>query len=326
MNETVIKDRVVGIDINLERATYAIVDVRGNILARDYIITAEYPNVNDFVSILCDRLFDLAMANGGCDTIRSVAVSVPSGNFITGCIENSPNMPWKGNIPLAAMMRDRLGLAVAVANNAHAKALGEYAFGCAHGMKDFIVISLGSGLGSCIFSNEAEHQGTNGFGGEVGHTCYEYGGRQCGCGKKGCLEAYTASKGIVMTALEVLAERSEPSMMRTEEKLTAQAIISFCDQGDRLAAEVMRRTGYALGVGLANYASIFDPEAIIFTGYVSQAGESLLGPAREAFDAHVFRNIAGKVEFLLSELSDCERNVLGASVLAWKVKEYSLFR
>ncbi len=312
-------------DISLDATTYAIVDVRGNILAKDSFPTEDYPEINGYVKTLCEKIVELVEQNGGYESVRSVGISAPSANYMTGCIVNSPNMPWKGVIPLAAMMRDQLGLAVAVANNSHVVALGEHAFGSAHGMRDFIAVTLGSGMGSCIFSDGDVNLGFNGHAGEIGHTCVDVNGRQCGCGNRGCLEAYTATKGIIRTAKELLEESDEPSLMRGEEHLTPKKISQFCDAGDKLAIEVFRRTGEVLGLGLANYASLVNPEALIFTGGIARAGKWLLEPAKKSFEEHVFHNIQGKVKFLQSELGESERNVLGASVLAWKVKEYSLF-
>ena len=326
MSDTVVKKRVVGIDISLEETIYAVVDVRGNILAKDSFPTLDYPDINNYVSALTEHVIELVEANGGYETIRSVGISCPSANFQTGCIVNAANMPWKGIVPLSAMLRDRLGLAVAVANNAMVVAVAEQAFGAAHGMRDFIAITLGTGMGSCVFSDGNVNLGYDGYAGEVGHTCVKIDGRQCGCGKKGCLETYTAAKGIVTTARELLEESDKPSLMRQEEKLTPKKIAQFCDQGDELAIEVFRRTGEALGLGLANYASLLDPEAFIFTGGIANAGKWLLEPAKKSFDEHVFHNIEGKVKFVKSELNDSERDVLGASVIAWKVKEYSLFK
>lgn len=326
MTYEIIKPRVVGVDISLEKTTTAIVDVRGNVYAVDYFLTGDNPNVGDFASRLSENIVNLVEANGGYDSIRSIGICCPSANFLTGCIENASNMPWKGVVPFAAMMRDRMGLAVALGNNAHVRALGEQAYGVAHGMKDFILVTLSSGLGSCIVSNGQPHLGYNGFAGEIGHTCAVPGGRPCGCGNKGCLEMYTSSKGIVMTAKEVMAESHEPSKMREVEELSVEVISSLCDQGDTLALEVMQRTGYKLGVGLANYASMINPEAIIFTGDVIHAGDCLLDPTIEAFNSHVFHNVEGKVKFLISQFDESEANLLGASVLAWNVKEYSLFK
>jgi len=320
------KARVVGVDIKIDKTSCAIVDIRGNIIATTTFPTSDHPEVGIYLSVLSGHIMDLLEKNGGYDTVRSVGISVPSGNFHTGCIENSPNMPWKGIVPMAAMLRDRLGLAVALGNNAHVMALGEQVFGAGHGLRDFIVVSLGSGMGSCIFSNGAVHLGANGFAGEIGHTCVDVNGRECGCGNRGCLETYTATKGILRTAREVMEESSLPSRMRQVENLTPHLITEFCEMGDELAQEVYRRAGYWLGLGLANYCSILNPEAIIFTGYVSEAGRWLLQPASESFEAHVFRNIEGKVDFVRSQLDEHERNLLGASVLAWDVKEYSLFK
>jgi glucokinase len=321
-----IKTRVVGVDISLERTSIGIVDIRGNIIATDCFVTSEHPYIGDYLTVLCEHILNLVEQNGGYESIRSVGICSPSGNYRTSSIENAPNMPWKGVIPLAAMLRDRLGMAVALANNAHAMALGEQAFGAAHGMRDFAVISMGHGLGSCFFSNGLVHLGNDGFAGEVGHTCFIPNGRQCGCGKKGCLETYTAANGIVTTAKEMMAERTEPSMMRQVETLSPKIIQEFCELGDELAIETYRRTGYYLGVGLANYASILNPEAFIFTGGIAQAGKWLFEPANKAFEEHVFHNLQGKVKFLVSSLENRTRNMLGASVLAWGVKEYSLFK
>ena len=321
-----IKTRVVGVDISLERTSIGIVDIRGNIIATDCFVSSEHPYIGDYVTVLCEHIMNLVDQNGGYESIRSVGVCAPSGNYRTSSIENAPNMPWKGVVPLAAMLRDRLGMAVALANNAHAMALGEQTFGAAHGMRDFAVISMGHGLGSCFFSNGIAHLGNDGFAGEVGHTCFIPNGRQCGCGKRGCLETYTAANGIVMTAQEVLAERSEPSMMRQVERLSPKLIQDLCEQGDELAIETYRRTGYYLGLGLANYASVLNPEAFVFTGGIAQAGKWLFEPANEVFEEHVFHNLQGKVRFLVSNLENRTRNMLGASVLAWGVKEYSLFK
>ena len=235
-------------------------------------------------------------------------------------------MPWKGVIPIGPMMRDRLGMAVAVANNAQVIALGEHAFGSARGMHDFVVITLGTGMGSCIFSNGMIHKGSDGYAGEVGHTTIVKNGRLCGCGHRGCLETYTAAKGIVLTAQEVMAENNAPSLMRSAEKLSPKIIAQYCNQGDELAIEVFRRTGTMLGLGLANYASVVNPEAFIFTGGIAKAGDWLLDPMQETFEKHVYKNMQGKTKFLVSELDEDNHDVLGASVLAWEVKEYSLFK
>ena len=326
MEEYNIKTKVVGVDISNEDTTYAIVDIRGNIIAEDSFLTTDYPDVNNFVTALSEKIVMLVEANGGYETIRSIGVSCPSASSVSGCVENAANLNWKGIVPLAAMLRDRIGLAVGLSNDAHISALGEHAFGSAHGMKNFIVLCLGVGLGSCFFAEGVEHQGHLGFAGEFGHTCVVDGGRKCGCGHEGCLEAYVGAHGIVRTAHELMAASDKPSLMRSLEKLSPRTIAECCDKGDEMAIEVYRRTGYMLGLGLANYASIIDPEAIILTGGISHAGKWLIDPAHESFEAHVFGNLQGKVKILASKLPDRERDVLGASALAWSVPEYSLFK
>ena len=325
MDQSSVKKRVVGVDVSLDVTSYAIVDVRGNIMAKDSFSTEDYPEIGAFVAALSDGILKLIEENGGIGTIRSVGISAPSANYRSGSIVNAPNFPWKGVVPLSALLRDRLGLAVAVANNSHVVALGEHAFGCAHGMRNFIVITLGSGLGSCIYTDGGVRLGSEGYAGEIGHTCVSHEGRLCACGNKGCLEAYTATKGIIRTAREVMAEQGGATKMRRLEKLTPRTIAELCNEGDEMAIEVFRRTGEVLGLGLANYASVIDPEAIIFTGGISKAGKWLLQPTQKSFEEHVFHNIQGKVKFLLSDLDESERNILGASVLAWEGKEYSLF-
>ena len=326
MEEYQIKTKVVGVDISNERTTYAVVDIRGNIIAEEHFATGNYPDVNGFVKDLSDKIVTLVEANGGYESIRSIGVSSPSASSVSGCIENAANLPWKGIVPLAALLRDRIGLAVGLSNDAHVSALGEYTFGCAHGMKNFIILSMGVGLGSCFFSAGGDHQGHNGYAGEFGHTCVVNHGRKCGCGHEGCLEAYAGAAGIVNTAKELMEDTSKQTLLRDLDKLTPRTIKDCCDLGDEIAIEVYRRTGEILGLGLANYASLVDPEAIILTGGISHAGKWLLEPTYESFEQHVFGNLRGKVKILVSKLNDRERDVLGASALAWSVPEYSLFK
>jgi glucokinase len=327
MYQKTIKDRVVGIDISKLTTTYAIVDIRGNILAKDQFPTVDYPDVNDYVAVLSEKLVTFMLENDAIDKVRSVGISAPSGNFKTGCMENSPNMPWKGVIPLAAMLRDRLGLAVAVANDGHVIGLGEQQYGSAHGLSDFAIVTIGHGLGCSVFSNKMPHLGSNGFAGEFGHTCAVDGGRQCECGLKGCLETYVAAKGIILTAKELLEKNPyEQSLLRDCERLTPKIIADYCNLGDNIAIETFRRTGYMLGISLANLAAVIDPEAIILSGGIAKAGKWLLDPLEESFADHLFHNIRDKVKIIVSNINSRDRDVLGASALAWEVKEYSLFK
>ena len=327
MTQDFIKTRVIGVDISVDVTVFAIVDVRGNILARQQFPTKEYPNINEFVTRLSEGIIEMVESNDGYEAIRSVGISTPSGNFQTGCIENAPNLMWKGQVPLAAMLRDRLGLAVALGNDVHARALGEHVYGSAHGMNDFIVVNLGHGVGSCVYIGGKPHLGTDGFAGEVGHSCVADNGRLCGCGNRGCLEAYAGTNGIVKTAMEILQEDNRPSLMREHQAdLDPKMIFEFCEQGDELSQEVFRRTGHILGISLANYASVLNPEAIILCGGISHAGKWLVEPTDESFEEHIFHNSKRKVKLLVSNLNENERDLLGASALAWNVKEYSLFK
>lgn len=320
------KTRVVGVDIGIDVTTYAIVDIRGTIIAIDHFSTSDYPIVSEYVAVLSDKIVTLVEANGGYETVRSVGISAPSGNFLTGSIENAANLPWKGIIPLAALMRDSLGLAVAVGNDAHATAIGERVYGSAHGLQNFVVVSMGhGGVGSCFFSNGRVHLGDSGSAGEIGHICVEDHGRLCGCGRQGCLERYVSVGGLIQTAREILADSSEDSLMRQLSELTPEAIDQCCDEGDKLALEVYRQTGEMFGIGLSFYASIINPEAIILTGGLTNQWKWLEEPTQLSFNEHLFPNLRGKVELQVSILTDAERDVMGASALAWEVEEYSLF-
>ncbi len=320
------KTRVVGVDIEIDVTTYAIVDIRGTIIAIDHFSTSDYPIVSEYVAVLSDKIVTLVEANGGYDTVRSVGISAPSGNFLTGSIENAANLPWKGIIPLAALMRDSLGLAVAVGNDAHATAIGERVYGSAHGLQNFVVVSMGhGGVGSCFFSNGRAHLGDSGSAGEIGHICVEDHGRLCGCGRQGCLERYVSVGGLIQTAREILAESSEDSLMRQLPELTPEAIGECCDEGDQLALEVYRQTGEMFGIGLSFYASVINPEAIILTGGLTNQWKWLEEPTQLSFNEHLFPNLRGKVELQVSIITDAERDVMGASALAWEVEEYSLF-
>ena len=320
------KTRVVGVDIGIDVTTYAIVDIRGTIIAIDHFHTSDYPVVSEYVAVLSEKILTLVEANGGYETVRSVGVSAPSGNFLTGSIENAANLPWRGIVPLAALMRDSLGLAVAVGNDAHVTAIGERVYGSAHGMQNFVVISMGhGGVGSCFFSNGKAHLGDCGSAGELGHICVEDHGRLCGCGRQGCLERYVSVGGLVQTARDIMAASSEDSLMRQLSELTPESIGQCCDQGDRLALEVYRQTGEMFGIGLSFYASIVNPEAIILTGGLTKEWKWLEEPTQLSFNEHLFPNLRGKVDLLVSIITDAERDVMGASALAWEVEEYSLF-
>lgn len=327
IDEMKIKTKVIGVDISLNYTTCAVIDIRGMILGKDSFSTTDYPNINNFVSMLYEKIVKLAEAHGGLENIRSVGVSAPSANFKTGSVENASNLRWKGVVPLAAMLRDRLGLAVAVGNDGHVAALGERAYGSAHGMENFLVMTFSEGgVGSSIFLNGRAHLGTDGFSGEIGHTRVVENGRQCGCGRKGCLETYVSTLGIVQNLRELMVESDEPSLARSIGDLNIQSVVLCCKQGDKLALEAVTRAGQILGRAIANYCSALNPEAIILSGDILKVIDWMYPVLRQTIDENVFHNLRGKVRLLASLLEPEVRTVLGAGALAWQLKEYSLFK
>jgi len=327
MGETKQKTRVIGIDVRVDTTDFAIVDISGRVLAKNSVNNDDYDNINSYIQALSNAIVETSEKCVGFENIRSVGISCPSGNRMTGSIHNSPVLRWKGVVPFATMLRDQLGIAVALSNDVEATALGEMAFGSAHEFRTFLTINVGNGLGGCFTYNGKIISGATGFAGEIGHICLIPNGRKCGCGLQGCAEIYTASPGIILTAKELMTRDSRPSLMREYgDKLTPKDIFDCCEKGDQMAIEVFKITGEYLGIALATYASVTDPEAIILTGGVMGAGKWILEPTEDSFNRHVFGNIKDKVKLIKSTLNNSERNILGASALAWTVKEYSLFK
>lgn len=321
-----IKRYVVGVDVNTGYTTYAVVDVLGGIVAKENFPTFDYPNVNDYVKVLSEKIVEISERTCGYENVRSIGVSAPSGNFVTGSIENAVNIPWKGHVPLAAMLRDRSGLAVALGNDAHVTAMGEKSFGAARGLRNFVVITVShGGVGSSVFLDGRAYLGTEGFSGEFGHICIKENGRQCSCGRRGCLEEYLAARGLARMAHDLLEKTGKPSVLQ-KDTITTLSIAEACEQGDEVAIETFRRIGSLWGICLASYASIIDPEAIILTGGLAVYNQWMMEPMRESFEENIFHNLRGKVKLLVSPLEDSDRDVLGASALAWEVEEYSLFK
>ena len=314
------KNYTVGIDIGGTNTVFGIVDARGHILSTDSIKTKDYPEINGYVDTLSDRLMQLIHAVGGISMIRGVGVGAPNSNYYTGNIELAPNLPWKGVVPLARMLREKLGVPVALTNDANAAALGEMTYGVARGMKDFIMITLGTGVGSGIVVNGQLVYGHDGFAGELGHVIVRPGGRLCGCGRKGCLETYCSATGIVRTVHEVLLSTQEPSLLRNKplEQITSKDIYDAAVLGDKLALEIFRFTGTVLGEAFANFVVFSSPEAIILFGGLAKAGDYIMNPIREAMDNNLMNLFRGKTCLLVSELKDSDAAVLGASALGWE--------
>ena len=323
MNTTMEKPYVVGIDIGGTNTVFGIVDARGTIIACDAVKTAAYPTVDEYADAVCAGLSKLFEANGGASKIKGIGIGAPNGNYYSGTIEFAPNLPWKGVIPLAAMFEERLGIPTALTNDANAAAIGEMTYGAARGLKDFIMITLGTGVGSGIVINGQMVYGHDGFAGELGHVIVKRNnGRICGCGRTGCLEAYCSATGVARTAREFLEIRSDDSLLRNLEvdTITSKDVYDAAVQGDKLAKEIFEYTGKILGEALADFVAFSSPEAFILFGGLTKSGDLIMKPVKNALDKNILPIYRGKVKLLLSELKESDAAVLGASALGWEVK------
>ncbi len=323
MAENMEKLYVVGMDIGGTNTVFGIVDSRGNVLASDSIKTQQHKDVNEYVEAVCAKLLPMVEQFGGPDKIKGMGVGAPNGNYYSGTIEFAPNLPWKGVIPLAAMFEERLGIPTALTNDANAAAIGEMTYGAARGMKDFIMITLGTGVGSGIVINGQLVYGHDGFAGELGHVMVEKDGRICGCGRKGCLETYCSATGVARTAREFLVARSEPSLLRNvpAEEIQSKDVYDAAVKGDKLAQDIFQFTGDILGRALANFIAFSSPEAIILFGGLAKSGDYIMKPIQKAMDDNVLNIYKGKTKLLLSQLKDADAAVLGASALGWEAKK-----
>ncbi len=323
MNSSMEKPYVAGIDIGGTNTVFGIVDARGTIVAASSVKTGAYADAGDYVDEVCRHLLPLVDANGGVEKIKGVGIGAPNGNYYSGTIEYAPNLPWKGVVPLADMFEKRLGIPAALTNDANAAAIGEMTYGAARGMKDFIMITLGTGVGSGIVVNGQMVYGHDGFAGELGHTIIRReNGRLCGCGRRGCLETYCSATGVARTAREFLTARTEPSLLRSvpAEDITSKDVYDAAVKGDKLARDIFDFTGTLLGEALADFIAFSSPEAIVLFGGLAKAGELITGPVRKAIDENVLNIYKGKTKLLVSELKDADAAVLGASALGWEVK------
>lgn len=317
------KPYVVGMDIGGTNTVFGIVDSRGNVLASDSIKTQEYDEIEAYVDAVCKKLIPLLQQFGGAEKFKGVGVGAPNGNYYKGTIEFAPNLPWKGVIPLAAMFEDKLGIPTALTNDANAAAIGEMTYGAARGLRDFIMITLGTGVGSGIVVNGQLVYGHDGFAGELGHVIAERDGRICGCGRKGCLETYCSATGVARTAREFLVARSEPSLLREipAEEIVSKDVYDAAIKGDKLAQDIFEYTGNILGRALADFIAFSSPEAIILFGGLAKSGDLIMKPIQKSMEENVLKIYAGKTKLLLSQLKDADAAVLGASALGWEVKE-----
>ena len=322
------KPYVIGLDLGGTNSVFGIVDARGEIKATTAIKTGGFKTAEEYVDAAVEALNVIIEQVGGLDTIKAMGIGTPNANYYNGTIEFAPNLPWAHNgiVPLGKMFSERLGnLPVALTNDANAAALGEMVYGVARGMKNFIVITLGTGVGSGIVVNGQLLYGSDGFAGELGHVTMVRGaeGRSCGCGRTGCLEAYCSATGVARTAREMLANSTRPSLLRemNPEDITSLDVSIAAGKGDELANEIYQFTGKMLGEACADFTAFSSPEAFIFFGGMVKAGELIMKPIREAYDAHVMPIFRGKAQFLVSGLDGASAAVLGASAVGWEIQQ-----
>lgn len=319
------KPYVIGIDVGGTNTVVGIVDKRGQILKSGSIKTGKHAQVEDYLDELTDLIENLIEGTDFKDQIKGIGAGTPNGNYFTGSIEFAPNLPWKGVIPFAQLLEDRTGIPVALTNDANAAAIGEMTYGAARGMKDFIVITLGTGVGSGIVVNGQLVYGHDGFAGELGHVIMRrHNGRMCGCGRTGCLEAYSSATGVARTAREYLELRPDVQTRLRDipvEEITSKDVFDAAMAGDELAKDIFKFTGEMLGEAFADFVAFSSPEAIILFGGLSKAGNLIMDPIRESMEKNMLPIYRDKVKLMFSDLKESDAAVLGASALGWEVRE-----
>jgi glucokinase len=312
------KEVVAGIDIGGTNTVLGLVDRTGNILAENSLKTTDYPEINNFVSALTAEIHKLMEGRAELK-LTAIGIGAPNANYHKGTIELAPNLAWKGIVPLAELIRKKIEVPVVLTNDANAAAMGEMIFGGAKEMKDFIVLTLGTGLGSGIVINGEVVYGHTGFAGELGHTIIVPDGRDCGCGRQGCYETYASASGLVRTVLYMLSEMREESELRNipPAELTSKKIAGAAAQKDPIALEALDYTAEKLALGIINAIGFSSPEAVFLFGGLAQAGEMLFVPVREYVDLNVQPIFKGTFRILPSGVSESNAAVLGAAALAW---------
>jgi len=318
------KQYVVGIDVGGQTTKIGVVDARGDVLAQSVIRSDIYgEDASAYVDALAAAVKAVVADSGKTEEIRGIGVGAPNGNYYTGTIAFAPNLVWaaKGTVDFAKMLSARLeGMPVSLTNDANAAAVGEMTYGVARGMKNFIMITLGTGVGSGIVINGQVVYGFDGFAGELGHTnAVRYNGRACGCGRTGCLEAYCSAMGVARTAREWLESGTEPSLLRDVENITSKDVYDAAKQGDALAIRVFQYTGRILGRSFADFVAFSAPEAIVLFGGLARAKEFLYQPMMEAMDENLLKIWKGKIKIVFSQLKESDAAILGASALAWEL-------
>lgn len=318
------KPYVIGIDMGGTNTAFGIVDARGNVIASDSIKTGKHSVFADYVDELHEAVTRLIENNDAEGKINGIGIGAPNGNYYTGMIEGAPNLPWPSPIPLAKTITEKFGIPCLVTNDANAAGVGEMTYGAARGMKDFIMITLGTGVGSGIVVNGQMVYGHDGFAGELGHVIMKRNnGRMCGCGRTGCLEAYCSATGVARTAREFLEIRKEDSKLRALDvaSITSKDVYDAAIAGDQLAKEIFDYTGTILGEALADFTAFSAPEAFVIFGGLAKSGDLIMKPIKEAFDKNVLPLWRGKIKIVFSEMKEADAAILGASALGWEIKE-----
>lgn len=324
------KPYVLGVDMGGTGTKFGIVDARGTVLEWASIPTQQYPLIEDYVKTLCDEMMKIVAKYGGISQVRGVGMGAPNANYYTGNIEHAANLPWKGIVPVAKMISERMGIPCRVTNDVNAAAMGEMTYGAARGMKNFIEIAMGTGVGSGIVIDGKLVYGHDGFAGELGHTKIVHGpeGRQCGCGQKGCIEAYASATGVARSAKEIVENSTKPTLLRQCDvnNITSYDVFKAAEQGDEVAKEIFDFTGHLLGQKLADFIAFSAPEAIILYGGLCKSGHWIMDPIVEAMNQNVMSIWKDKVKVLFSGLKDSDAAILGASALVWDVDALSPMR
>ena len=306
-----------GMDVGGTNSVFGLVDEDGCVLRTNSVKTAAYADFDEYVDVVSARLAALTEGIGGLSSVSGFGIGAPNCNFYTGCILGAPNMPWKGEVPLTAAFSAKLGIPVRATNDANAAAMGEMIYGRARGMKNFIEITLGTGVGSGIVVNGDLLYGCDGFAGELGHVTVERNGRQCGCGRRGCLETYCSATGVARTAREMIETTDMPSLLRNinGREIESKDVFDAAEQGDGMALEIFNFTGEILGRAFADFIAFSAPEAFILFGGLAKSGEYLLSPVRKAMNECVMPLWRDKVEVLVSTLDGAHAAILGAAAL-----------
>ena len=313
---------VVGIDVGGQTSKIGVVDARGNVLAQTVIRTDTYSDVAPYIAELAEAVKKVIKEAGAEGKVRGIGVGAPNGNYYTGTIENAPNLVWgRQKVEFAKLLCEAMdGLPVALTNDANAAAVGEMTYGAARGMKNFIMITLGTGVGSGIVINGEVVYGHDGFAGELGHTAaVRNNGRTCGCGKTGCLETYASATGVARTAREWLELSDEPSLLRGLDSIASKDVYEAAKEGDKLALKIFEFTGKILGRSFADFIAFSAPEAIVLFGGLARAKEFLTEPILESMNSNVLPMWKNKVELVYSQLKESDAAILGASALAWEL-------